>query len=111
VFDVLCLFANQFCVPEAKDRWDCEIKEKKGNDQCQPNDHERRVNGLLYSHAKEIDATSDVIKLVNSRKRLTRADHLRQIGAQRPRQTWLKAKAIVETPNAAAMSLNASYEL
>jgi hypothetical protein len=71
VFVVLCPFANQFCVPKAKDRLECEIRAKKQNDQCQPNDHERQVNELLYSHAKEIDATSDVAKPVISRKRLT----------------------------------------
>jgi hypothetical protein len=84
---------------------------KKGRkDQWQPNDHERRVNALSYSHAEAIDATSDVTKPVNSKKRLTWADHLRQIGAERPRQKRLRARAIVVTPNAAAMSLDASYE-
>ena len=29
VFVVLCPFANQFCVPKAKDGLECEIKEKK----------------------------------------------------------------------------------
>ena len=109
MFVVLCRFANEFCVPKAKDRLECE-EEQKGNDQCQPNDHERRVNALSYSHAKAIDATSDVTKPVNSRKRLTLADHLRQIGAERPRQKWLRARAIVEIRNAAAISLDASYE-
>ena len=65
---------------------------------------------MLYSHAEANGATSDVTKLVNSRKRLTWVDHLRRIGVERPRQKWLRAKAIVATPNAAAMSLNASYE-
>jgi hypothetical protein len=110
VFVVLCPFANQFCVPKAKDGLECEIRAKKQNDQNQPNDHERRVNALSYSHAKAIDATSDVTKPVNSRKRLTRADPSRQIGAERPRQKWLRARAIVETPNPAAMSLDASYK-
>jgi hypothetical protein len=35
VFAVLCPFANQFCVPKAKDRLECEIREKK----------KRRING------------------------------------------------------------------
>ena len=68
------------------------------------------MNALSYSHAKAIDATSDVTKPVNSRKGLTRADPSRQIGAERPRQKWLRARAIVETPNPAAMSLDASYK-
>jgi hypothetical protein len=85
-------------------------KSQKGNDQWQPNDHERRVNALSYSHAKAIDATSDVTKPVNSRKRLTWADHLRQIGAERRRQKWPRARAIVATANAGATSLDASYE-
>jgi hypothetical protein len=29
VFAVLCPFANQFCVPKAKDRLECEIKAKR----------------------------------------------------------------------------------
>jgi hypothetical protein len=110
VFAVLCPFANQFCVPKAKDRLECEIREKKGKDQWQPNDHERRVNALSYSHAKGIDATSDVTKPVNSRKRSTLVDHLRQIGAERRRRMRLRARAIVATANAAATSLDASYK-
>ena len=110
MFVVLCPFANQFCVPKAKDGLECEIRAKKGKDQWQPDDHERRVNALSYSHAEAIDATSDVTKQVNSRKRLTWADHLRQIGAERPRQKWLRARAIVATANAGASSLDASYE-
>ena len=86
---------------KAKERLKSEIRAKKGKDQCQLNDHERRVNALLYSQAKGIDATSGVIKPVNSRKRLTWADHLRQIGAERPRQKWPRARAIEVTPNAA----------
>src|SRR5882724_3620333 len=58
---------------------------------------------------KGVDATSDVTKPVNSRKRLTWADHLRQIGIERPRQKWPRARAIAATPNAAATSLDASY--
>jgi hypothetical protein len=72
--------------------------------------HERRVNAPSYSHAKAIDATSDVTKPVNSRKRSTLADHLRQIGAERPRQKWLRGRAIVATANAAVTSLDASYK-
>jgi hypothetical protein len=104
VFAVLCPFANQFCVPKAKDRLECEIRAKKGKDQWLPNDHERRVNAPSYSHAKAIDATSDVTKPVNSRKRSTLADHLRQIGAERPRHKWLRGRAIVATANTAVTS-------
>ena len=110
MFVVLCPFTNQFCVPKAKDGLECEIRAKKGRINGNQNDHERRVNALSYSHAEAIDATSDVTKQVNSRKRLTWADHLRQIGAERPRQKWLRARVIVVTANAAATSLDALYE-
>jgi hypothetical protein len=71
VFVVLCPFVNRFWVPKAKDGLECEIRAKKGKDHWQPNDHERRVNALSYSHSGGIDATSDVTKQVNSRKRST----------------------------------------
>ena len=67
-------------------------KSKKGKDQCQPNEHEERVSALSYSHVKAIDATSDVTKPVNSRKRLTWADHLRQIGSRKAKTKVAKGQ-------------------
>jgi len=60
-------------------------KSKKGNDQCQPNDHERPVNAPSYSHAKEIDATSDVTRPVKKEVKVGRS-----IAADRRRKAKTK---------------------
>jgi hypothetical protein len=109
VFAAFCPFAKQFCVPKAKDRLKREIR-AKGERSMATKRSRKTSKRTVIQRAEAIDATSDVTKLVNLRKRVTWADHLRQIGAERLRRKWLRARAIVATPNAAAMWLDASYE-
>ena len=78
MFAVLCPFANRTASAKAKDRMECEIRAKKGRINADQTITKDESNAVSYSHSKGIDATSDVTKPVNSRKRS--ADHLRQIG-------------------------------
>jgi uncharacterized coiled-coil protein SlyX len=79
VFAVLCPFANQFCVPKAKDRLECEIRAKK---------REGLLNEFLKEHRRvteqqtkvaEQESTIAELKAALAKQQATNAQQQQQI--------------------------------